>query len=59
MFIKIENYYENKPLILNGQNIIAIDFCFGKPTVIMSDNHKYFLSDKQYTEFCEFLKRFS
>ena len=61
MFVKIENYWENEPLILNTDNIISIewgstDINGHKEYMIMLVNGEHYDLDEQaYTKLCKIL----
>ena len=55
MFVKIENYTDDKPLIVNVDNIVAIDFCLEKPRIVTTTDINYVLTNEQYTELCKIL----
>ncbi len=63
MFIKIENYIKNEPLIVNGDRIIAIEphyseiceRCFYELHLV--NNYVYVLSEEQYKGFCDILTK--
>lgn len=58
MFVKIEEYNDNKPLILNVDNICAIKFIEHQPHIIMVDKVMFPLDDEiQYNQLCEILTK--
>ena len=59
MFVKIENFANNKPLIINVDNIVSIYFSEEENTYIVCtiDKHYYYIKEQQYTKLCEILTK--
>ena len=57
MFVKIENYWGDKPLILNVDKIVCIELSVGKPYIVMDETIKYLLTEQQYNDLCEILTK--
>ena len=64
MFIKIENWSENKPLIINTDNVNVItpyrgdaQMFQGMYEMIFDNEQRYLISEEQYQEFCEILSK--
>ena len=57
MFVKIENFANGKPLIINVDNIVSIYFSEEENTYIVCtiDKHYYCIEEQQYTELCKIL----
>ena len=64
MFVKIENWDDGTPLILNTDNIKAIHHYIGESTILkdyytvdFSNTCFYHITEQQYQELCEILTK--